>query len=316
MAQNTKIEWATHTQNFWEGCQSAGIGCDHCYAEARNARFAGGTAINWGPGAQRRRTSEANWRKPLTWNANHEAFFAERGHRQRVFCSSLSDVFDNAVDPQWRTDMMEVIAATPQLDWMLLTKRIGNAHRMLDEAVPGGWTAWPNVWLGSTIVNQEEADRDIPKLLAVPAAKRFLSMEPLLGPVDLTATMPGLGGCLMKQAFYDGADIHRRPRIDWVIVGGESGSYARPMHPDWARGLRDQCAAAGVPFLFKQWGEWCPESVYGTEKAAKTAQYLSPNGEIRPAAFGARNGATTIQRVGKIAAGRTLDGKIWDGIPC
>jgi protein gp37 len=336
MAQNTKIEWATHTQNFWEGCQSAGIGCDHCYAEARNARFAGGTAINWGPGAQRRRTSEANWRKPLTWNANHEAFFTERGHRQRVFCSSLSDVFDNAVDPQWRTDMMEVIAATPQLDWMLLTKRIGNAHRMLDEAVPGGWTAWPNVWLGSTIVNQEEADRDIPKLLTVPAAKRFLSMEPLLGSVEIwryatphcerhpgkldqdgkCTVCEGRGIWLSDEPLTEAQKAPVRPGLDWVIVGGESGPYARPMHPDWARSLRDQCSAAGVPFLFKQWGEWCPESVYGTEKAAKTAQYLSYNGEIRPAAFGARNGATTIQRVGKHAAGRMLDGQIWDGIPC
>ena len=182
--ENTNIEWATHTFNPWEGCQHAGPGCDNCYAEARNKRFGGGVAVNWGPGAPRRRTSAANWRKPLAWNANHDAFFAEYGHRQRVFCSSLADVFDNAVDPAWRADLFELIAKTPNLDWLLLTKRIGNVGNMLP--VPFDFDKhYPNVWLGATIVNQIEADRDIPKLLDVPVAKRFLSMEPLLGPVNL-----------------------------------------------------------------------------------------------------------------------------------
>ncbi|MCW0072999.1 phage Gp37/Gp68 family protein, partial [Burkholderia pseudomallei] len=169
--------------NPWEGCQKVGPGCDHCYAEARNARFAGGSAVNWGPGAPRRRTSAANWRKPLAWNAAHEQFFAARGRRQRVFCSSLADVFDNAVYPMWRVDLFDLISNTPNLDWLLLTKRIGNARDMISSVLGSimrderEWP-WPHVWLGATIVNQAEADRDIPKLLAVPARVRFLSMEP------------------------------------------------------------------------------------------------------------------------------------------
>jgi protein gp37 len=295
MAENTKIEWATHTQNFWEGCQKAGPGCDHCYAEARNARFAGGTAIYWGPGVARRRTSQANWRKPYAWNANHEAFFDAHGHRQRVFCSSLSDVFDNAVDPQWRADMMQVIVDTPHLDWLLLTKRIGNAHSMLDAAVPGGWTAWPNVWIGATICNQDEADRDIPKLLAMPAAKRFLSMEPLLGPVAVFSEVTG-------ELLHSSGDDFSPGSIDWVIVGGESGPGARPMHPQWVRSLRDQCVAAnGAAFLFKQWGEWAPQRP-GIEIIDSSLDHRFSDG-------------TWMERVGKKAAGRHLDGQLWNQLP-
>src|SRR5574337_1305433 len=221
MSENSKIEWTDHTFNPWEGCQKIGPGCDRGYAEARNARFGGGTAINWGPGAPRRRTSASNWRKPIRWNAN-ACWFVQcndcgwRGEskgavcgrcsgtdtseaRQRVFCASLADVFDNAVDPAWRRDLFNLILSTPNLDWLLLTKRIGNANAMLPADVrgsPRSWgCGWPNIWIGATICNQEEADRDIPKLLALPAAYRFLSMEPLLGAVDLTSVeWPSKGG--------------------------------------------------------------------------------------------------------------------------
>lgn len=275
MSENTKIEWCDHTFNPWEGCQKVGPGCDHCYAEARNARFAGGTAINWGPGAPRRRTSAANWNLPKRWNAHASAFMAQHGRRQRVFCASLADVFDNAVDQQWRADLFELIAATPNLDWLLLTKRIGNVRGMLAELSHGNdpdlslldMMPLPNVWIGATITSQPEADRDIQKLLAMPAAKRFLSMEPLLGPVVL----PRFCACGCKKPHSDAvteavvgpsalnryqaeAAIESTLGVNWVIVGGESGPGARPMHPDWARSLRDQCEAAGVPFLFKQWG--------------------------------------------------------------
>src|SRR5579872_1928727 len=113
MSENTNIEWCHHTFNPWEGCQHAGPGCDNCYAEVRNARFAGGAAINWGPGAPRRRTSAANWKKPIAWNAAHGDFYAAHGCRQRVFCASLADVFDNAVDPQWRFELLRLIEQTP-----------------------------------------------------------------------------------------------------------------------------------------------------------------------------------------------------------
>ena len=309
MSKNTPIEWADHTFNPWEGCQKVGPGCDHCYAETRNARFGGGTAVNWGPGAPRRRTSAANWRKPLAWNAAHADFYATHGHRQRVFCASLADVFDNAVDPQWRFDLMRLIEQTPNLDWLLLTKRIGNAAAMLDEAVlainHGRWNwrdnAFPNVWLGATIVNQEEADRDIPKLLDVPAARRFLSMEPLLGPVDF-AKVPGFNRIGQYLGNW------------WVIVGGESGAGARPMHPDWVRGIRDQCRNAGVPFLFKQHGEWLAakqeRSVLGNLLVVDGAAPFSD----RPKWHHFDDG-THMARVGKRAAGRQLDGLEHNGFP-
>ena len=183
MAENTKIEWTDHTFNPWIGCTKVSPGCDHCYAENLMDTRMG--VASWRPGAERVRTKDANWKMPLRWNAQADAFMAQHGRRQRVFCASLADVFDNAVDPQWRADLFDLIAATPNLDWLLLTKRIGNVGNMLP--VPFDFDKhYPNVWIGATIVNQVEADRDIPKLLDVPARVRFLSMEPLLGPVDLT----------------------------------------------------------------------------------------------------------------------------------
>ncbi len=324
MAEHSAIEWTDHTFNPWEGCQKVGPGCDHCYAETRNARFAGGTAINWGPRAPRRRTSAANWHKPLAWNANHDAFMAEHGRRQRVFCASLADVFDNAVDPQWREDLFALIRSTPNLDWLLLTKRIGNAQAMVS-TIPGWWP--DNVWLGATIVNQAEADRDIPKLLAVPARVRFLSMEPLLGPVDLKnisiASRPmeimlPLAGLTWTVTSTGTRCTTSHRKIDWVIVGGESGPGARPMHPDWARSLRDQCAAAGVPFLFKQWGEWVPR---GPESMGYPLVEGVPRVRLTDAAhngstLGGRGGNDMwMQRAGKKAAGRLLDGVRHDGFP-
>ena len=333
MSENTKIEWCDHTFNPWEGCQKVSPGCDNCYAEARNTRFGGGTAINWGPGAPRRRTSAANWALPKRWNAQADAFMAQHGHRQRVFCASLADVFDNSVPVQWRRDLFDLIAATPNLDWLLLTKRIGNARSLYSEAYLDSARAWPdNVWIGATIVNQAEADRDIPKLLDVPARVHFLSMEPLLGPVDLTHIevfggdaeiypLKGTTDCVDDE----GAPTDDVPALDWVIVGGESGPGARPMHPDWARSLRDQCEAAGVPFLFKQWGEWGePDSIERTgiahhgwfeqdrrDGGVPRHEWPGPmqNGvelaSLRPEVF----------RVGKKAAGRLLDGHTLDGFP-
>ncbi|AJY12607.1 phage Gp37/Gp68 family protein [Burkholderia dolosa] len=302
MSENTKIEWCDHTFNPWEGCQKVGPGCDHCYAETRNARFAGGTAVNWGPGAPRRRTSSANWRKPLAWNAAHAEFFAAHGRRQRVFCASLADVFDNAVSPIWRADLFELIKRTPHLDWLLLTKRIGNAREMIQTSIEFLMDAdrewpWPNVWLGATIVNQTEADRDIPKLLAVTARVHFLSMEPLIGPVDLTSS--GAVWSDMNGNIVDAPSRGLRS-VDWVIVGGESGPHARPMHPDWARSLRDQCAAAGVPFLFKQWGEWAP-----------APEVIDASGTL----FHRFTDGVWMQRIGKRAAGRLLDVRTHDQFP-
>jgi protein gp37 len=319
MSENSKIEWTDHTFNPWEGCQKVGPGCDHCYAEARNARFAGGTAINWGPGAPRRRTSAANWRKPIQWNAQHDAFFAAHGRRQRVFCASLADVFDNAVDPSWRADLFDLIEKTPNLDWLLLTKRIGNVVSMIEQTAARRFDLEclhkprlpENVWLGATIVNQEEADRDIEKLLATPARVHFLSMEPLLGPVDLRAH---LGAGPKPWGWCHG--------VDWVIVGGESGRSARPMHPDWARDLRDQCEGAGAPYLFKQWGEWAPGENCGgpLTRTERVADYWDGEWEFSTMTPGSAEGMhcddePVVYRCGKKVAGRQLDGRTHDEFP-
>lgn len=221
MAENSKIEWTDHTFNPWVGCTKVSPACDHCYAESWAKRT--GHPELWA--GTRRRTSEANWRGPVKWNRQA----GERGGRYRVFCASLADVFDNAANETWRADLFALIHATPNLDWLLLTKRIGNAAKML----PADWgNGWPNVWLGATIVTQSELDRDLPKLLDVPARVHFLSMEPLLEAVDLRA--------------------EHGAKVDWVIVGGESGRGARWMQPDWARLIRGQCRRAGLAFFMKQ----------------------------------------------------------------
>lgn len=324
MSENSKIEWTDHTFNPWEGCQKVGPGCDHCYAETRNARFAGGVAINWGPGAPRRRTSAANWRKPLAWNRTAGEFYVKHRRRQRVFCASLADVFDNAVDPAWREDLFALIRATPNLDWLLLTKRIGNVPAMV--SVIPGWLP-DNVWLGATICNQAEADRDIPKLLEVPARVRFLSMEPLLVAVEISRW---LGYCerldkhgISRRTGGEHIACDRHCGLAWVIAGGESGPGARPMHPDWARSLRDQCAAAGVPFLFKQHGEWAPGSGDFGAGRFETAAVARDGRVVRggydaagyPAGAASADGWAMVHRAGKKAAGRLLDGVQHDGIP-
>lgn len=359
MGSATKIEWADMTFNPFVGCTRVGPGCDHCYAEAHAARF--GTA-EWGPGKPRHRTSAANWRKPLAWNAQHwvECMScgwrgeARKGRlvenppgfhppapsaracpgcgqftllqtRARVFCSSLADVFDNEVPDGWRQDLFELIGETPNLDWLLLTKRIGNVPSMV--SIIPGWMP-PNIWLGATVVNQTEADRDIPKLLATPAAKRFLSIEPMLGPVDIRFAFADSRTSCCRRCGYrtnrresacpnDGELLRVDIGIDWVIVGGESGPHARPMHPDWVRSLRDQLVGAGVPFFFKQWGEWGPAEVLaggdlGGELRRGTVQHL--HAPANPPGHFTR-GDAYVRRLGKKAAGRLLDARTWDEVP-
>lgn len=321
MSDQTGIEWADSTFNPWMGCTKVSQACDHCYAERDTRRFG---RVQWGSGQPRVRTSAGNWKKPLQWNASacwfiqcndcgwrgeSKGALCQHCHsgntepaRRRVFCASLADVFDNEVDPQWRADLFSLIQQTPSLDWLLLTKRIGNVRAMLPEQVIGGGLP-NNVWIGATICNQEEADRDIPKLLSVPAAVRFVSMEPLLGPVDL------------RQAHMTRERLDNWPvatRVDWVIVGGESGPDARPMHPEWARRLRDQCAAACVPFLFKQWGEWGP-SLCGCEDR-QLAKKVFLDGTTHPLHASAY-GCKVMTKVGKKAAGRRLDGVHYNEYP-
>ena len=267
MADTTKIQWTDKTWSPWQGCTKVGPGCDHCYAEALlDTRL---HKVQWGAGQPRVHT--VNWDSPRRWNKQA----AKDGHRIKVF-PSICDPFDNEVPDDWRTRFFRLIEDTPNLDWLLLTKRIGNASKMIDNVLrnygcPFAYDAWPwpNVWIGATVVNQEEADRDIPKLLATPAAKRFISYEPALEPVDLRKLMTdytcidALSGFVMYKDMASGglgyALAEKLPKkLDWVIAGGESGPKARPAHPDWFRSLRDQCASAVVPFFMKQMTKLAP----------------------------------------------------------
>lgn len=271
MAANSKIEWCDHTWNPWVGCTKISPACDNCYAEGWAKRS--GSPQLWR--GERRRTTESYWRQPLKWDRQA----AEAGVRYRVFCASLADVFDNQVPEAWRHDLWELIGRTTNLDWLLLTKRPQNIAKMLpvmDSRAPGyrPWKErwpWPNVWLGTTVENQEEAERRVPHLLAMPAAVRFLSCEPLLGELDLTCIpwrFNGMTGRTVKTVNALTGNItfldpvfgggSRVSGLDLVIAGGESGPGARPLHPAWARSLRDQCVAAEVPYFFKQWGDWVP----------------------------------------------------------
>lgn len=316
MGENTKIEWADHSWNPWIGCAKVSAGCQHCYAEALMDTQYG--RAKWGVNGTRVRTSEAYWKKPIAWNTQA----TKTGERKRVFCASLADVFEDRPELEsWRLDLFKLIEQTPNLDWLLLTKRPENVIRMIELAQDQAGAApraeiWllrmPNVWLGTSVENQEQANKRIPHLLDIPARVRFLSMEPLLGPVDLTPWLNYVSETDDIGLAVDGFD----PDIHWVIVGGESGPKARPMHPEWARSLRRQCQAAGVPFLFKQWGSWqladyheLPNA-WVDEDTGRVVERTSAIPERPPF-----RSAAVMQRADKHAAGRLLDGEEWNEYP-
>lgn len=360
MAETTEISWADSTFNAWIGCEAISPACANCYAAAWAKRY--GRDFS-------ERTRTKDWTAPHRWERDHAAFHAEHGRRRRVFSDSLGDWLDKVVPIEWLADHLDLIRTTPNLDWLLLTKRVGNWSRRLDAArdfafLAGrtelhDWIAeWrdgrapSNVWLGITVVNQEEADRDIPKLLAIPAAIRFVSMEPLLGLVDLrkdlggTLWIGGQRGCAGKTRGVHHHDNRCGRGLDWVIVGAESDRGARPAHPLWLRSLRDQCVHAGVPLLVKQWGEWLPidqqseaftSSLYKSRVKARPSQdqanlddlygrdctvesaVIHHDGSVHdvlePMAFLQGTGAMTTFKVGKKRSGRLLDGVLHNAFP-
>lgn len=246
MGESSKIQWTDATFNPWRGCDKVSPGCANCYAEKlshRNPAVLG----EWGPGAARVPAAESYWRQPIKWNRDAE----REGVRRRVFCLSLGDVFeDHEALPGLRRRLGALIIATPHLDWLLLTKRPERWReasrelwvRFVDEApLP------PNVWLGTSVEDQQRADERIPHLLEAPAAVRFLSMEPLLGPVDLA----GNGG---GNDYLGDRSDRDEDGIAWIIIGGESGPGARPCEVAWIRGILAQCRAASVPAFCKQLG--------------------------------------------------------------
>jgi protein gp37 len=238
MAEHSKIEWTDSTFNPWVGCtkiqrrKGTPSACDFCYAE-KWAKRSG--QVKWG-NHPRRRTTEAYWHKPVVWNSQSQSFQDEYGRRQRVFCASLADVFDNQADPEWRADLFKLMRACGQLDWQLLTKRPQNIRKML----PSDWgDGYPNVWLGTTAEDSAAYRQRVSKLLEVPAAIRFVSYEPALGPL----------GRLDIDGVYP----------DWLIIGGESGvssGLMRATDPSWARDAIAECRRLGVAPFLKQWGTY------------------------------------------------------------
>lgn len=319
MGANTKIEWATHTYNPWWGCEKVSPACGlpikgrenephgECYAKVWAQRCGysetGSKFPIWGKDTARRFFGDAHWSEPLKWEREAE----KSGERPRVFCGSMCDVMEDRKDLDiWRNKLYHLIEHTPHLDWLLLTKRPQNFRRFL----PQRWHTHPrpNVW-GMTTVESQKYTWRIVDLLQAPFLVRGLSIEPLLGPIDLTRVEFNPGGsggpvfidALRGRSVTVGGD-GELPRIDWVIVGGESGPGARAMHPDWVRSLRDQCASAGVAFHFKQWGTWWPISRTDGIHELPLGKYdpYTPHGFIRQ---------------GKKHSGRLLDGVEHNGLP-
>lgn len=221
MGSYSKIEWTTHTFNPWWGCTKVSDGCKFCYAETLSSRYG---YDFWGPKKPRRLLSDQHWLEPLRWNMEAE----RKGKRHQVFCASMADVFEERAPEGQLERLWEVIRQTPYLDWQLLTKR----PQLIAEKLPTDWsTGYANVWLGTSIEDEQVLDR-VGHLVAVPSKVRFLSVEPLIGP------------------------IHHLPLtgINWVIVGGESGVGARPMKQEWVLDIQRQCCQSQVAFFFKQWG--------------------------------------------------------------
>jgi protein gp37 len=223
MGEKTKIDWCDHTFNPVWGCVETSTGCENCFARKLAERW--GYDV-WGPNKERRTFGQKHWYEPDKWNRKAE----EAGERHRVFCGSMCDwAEDHPTAKAERVWLADVILSTPSLDWLLLTKRIQNVERIISDEWPELSWPLPNAWLGVTAENQEMADLRIPILLQIPAATRFVSYEPALGPLDIEG-LP----------------------VDWVIAGCESGPKRRDAAPSWFRDLRDECQEAGIPFFLKQ----------------------------------------------------------------
>lgn len=346
MADNTHIEWTNTTWNPIVGCSLASPGCTNCYAMrtagtrlAHLPKYDGLTQPSKaGPvWTGKLVLAEKALLEPLRWKTP-----------RMVFVNSMGDLFHEDCPDEWIDQVFAVMALCPQHTFQVLTNRsarmreflskpffrrrvqlhcaeIGlqiTGKRMSDQAaeeaeefVALSTEQWPlpNVWLGVSVEDQQRADERIPDLLATPAAIRWISAEPLLRPVDLTkpfyrhSTGYEMQGYLRDKAEHDDFRYWAE-KLDWVVAGGESGKHARPMHPDWVRSLRDQCAAAEVPFFFKQWGEWAPEPDVGRSFEEHRARGARDLMIMKPDLQG-------MELVGKKRAGRLLDGVEHNAMP-
>lgn len=327
--RNGGIAWCTETWNPLRGCSRVSDGCRNCYAEAMAGRFSG-----IGQPYEGLTTKDSHG--TAKWNGTIKLVHDKltdplRWKRPRmVFVNSMSDLFHESVPDDFIDQVFAVMTFARQHTFQVLTKRPKRMQEYMsrDPVTPaflemfklrngiefvGPMTNWPrkNIWLGVTVENQEAADERIPLLLQTPAAVRWLSMEPLLGAVDLA-----LLGTLPRSQHANYTQTH--DLLHWVVVGGESGPNARPMHPAWPRSLRNQCAEAGVPFLFKQWGEWAPHQACaggdeGGDLRRGHVRYLQGDGREPDGHF--RKGDAAVARIGKKSAGRLLDGALHDGYP-
>jgi protein gp37 len=316
----TKIEWCEETWNPITGCTPISEGCQNCYAKRMANRLRGRCGY----------PADEPFKVTLHKDRLEEPL--RRKKPRRMFVGSMGDLFHEDVPDEFIARIWWVMGqCAGYLDpsryrghtFLILTKRPermqkwlngwndGETRRQWIESFgavydwmsgPKYWPdVFPNVWLGVTAENQQRADERIPILLQIPAAARFVSVEPMLGPVDLLSN-DYLGGCINCEVYLDNPETcincAQDRKIDWIICGGESGHGARPMHPDWVRSLRDQCQAAGVPFFFKQWGEWNPDNK-GICRGIRTQKLEG----------------VVLYRIGKKAAGRSLDGEAWDEMP-
>jgi protein gp37 len=297
---STNIEWVRNpdgtpgeTWNPVVGCSKVSAGCKHCYAERWHQRFFSDKKFTDVRCLPERLSQPLHWQKPRT-----------------IFVNSMSDLFHEAVPDEFIDWVFAVMARTQEHTYQVLTKRPERMRQFCQNWNSQDLAPWPmpNVWLGVSVEDQATAEERIPWLLETPAAVRFVSCEPLLGPIDLNVEYgQGVGDLLIDY-------------LNWVIVGGESGPKARPMHPDWARSIRDQCVAAGVPFFFKQWGEWEIASISNGHRysnmAYNGASWVDINGKVDgPSSHAMSDDAYAMVRVGKKHAGRVLDGCTWDEMP-
>ena len=292
----SKIEWTDETWNPITGCTPISEGCQHCYAERMSKRLAGRCGYPF-ENPFKVTLHPDKLEQPLRWKKP-----------RKIFVCSMGDLFHPDVSGDFLYEIWGIMAQCPQHIFMVLTKRPEIMRLWYDDIFIRLNPLYrknplPNIWLGVTAENQARADERIPILLRVPAAVRFVSVEPMLGPIELEHYFPEydyLPTCKYFRIAY-GLDSNKpvivRSGIDWVICGGETGPGARPMHPDWVRSLRDQCVTAGVPFFFKSWGDWYPDG---------KGLYHAPS-----AIFG----DTVVHKLGKKAAGRLLDGREWSQYP-
>ena len=295
----TNIEWCQETWNPITGCTKISEGCRNCYAGRMAKRLAGRygypadepfTPGNWRGSRINKKTGDMIISNPRYWKKP-----------RKVFVCSMGDFFHETVTREMKDAVYRVVCSHPRHTFLFLTKR--------PENVMSWWLGnVPNVWLGVTAENQEQADKRIPILLSIPAAIRFVSIEPMLGPVHIN----------YSKMFPTDVCFQKPPLLDWVIVGGESGPGARPMHPDWVRQVRDDCVNAGVPFFFKQWGGWAPVEYYDRDyyliSEGKHGTPLKPMIMAKRLFNGVDNGSSVFP-VGKKRAGRMIDGRTWDGYP-